>query len=438
MSASEIRSNEIEGNRTPERETPSPSELDKTKLQPSEHPDGNASGARDEANDGLKKNESEHPKLNNSEAHEGEHSNPKQGQEVNEHPKIDTGNENKPANKGESPEETKVPEVENSRNNQPEDSASKENNKPKENVSEGRKDAQKEGASGEGGKPKEDAPEGEGGKTDKPEDGASGEGSKPKEDAPEGENGTANESKESPQSKGDSPNAEAQNGEEDKPKGFGEQDYDYLTPDERAYLNSLYDKGELQPTTEPSTDVPKEPRQHLPAEKTGHFTGERGNSSFYPNSEDARDKMADYGKDSVEYKNGSPDFEPFSTHDSPWGKVDTGVEIPHMTDQRGNPIWEYGRRPEGTSHDPNYDLGNFAQADNALRDKINASNPDHPVTSDDIEAWRKDNGLTWHELDDGKTMMLVPTEIHDACPHSGGVAEMRTNMAYGNYEPDNM
>lgn len=220
----------------------------------------------------------------------------------------------------------------------------------------------------------------------------------------------------------------------DIPKGKGNE-YDYLSPKERADLNDLYNKGEIKPDIYTTSEVPKEPREHLPTQKTGTFEGERGNSAFYPNSPDAQNKMAEFDKDSVMYKNGDPDFSPFSVHDSPWGKADTNVEIPHMTDQRENPTWEYGSRPDGTKHDPNYDLGNFAQADNALSEKLSNANPEHPVTPDEIEAWRKENGLTWHENTDGKSMMLVPTEIHNACPHSGGVAEMKTNMAYGSYEP---
>ena len=106
-----------------------------------------------------------------------------------------------------------------------------------------------------------------------------------------------------------------------------------------------------------------------------------------------------------------------------------------MTDNRKNPTWEFGRRPSGTSHDPNYDLGNFAQADNSLLERIRETYPD--ATVDDIVAFRESNNLTWHECADGKTMQLVPTEIHDACRHSGGVSEMKYRMAWGDIELPN-
>ena len=170
----------------------------------------------------------------------------------------------------------------------------------------------------------------------------------------------------------------------------------------------------------------------IPTDRTGRFGGERGNSSFYPNNDAALTRMQGFGEgiNSIEYRDGNPDFSPFSNHNSPWGNIDSRVEIGHMTDQRTNPSYEYGRRND--SHDPNADLGNYAQGDNALADRLRESNPD--ITSAHIEEFRTNNGLTWHEYPDGKSMQLVPTEIHDACRHSGGVSDMRERMAYGDVD----
>ena len=139
--------------------------------------------------------------------------------------------------------------------------------------------------------------------------------------------------------------------------------------------------------------------------------------------------MDEFGKETVEYKDGYPDFSPFTTHDSEWGKINGQVEIGHMTDQRNNSTWEFGRRPNGTSHDPNYDIANFAQADNAVAEQLRKDYPD--IKGEDIEKFRKEKKLTWHECADGKTMQLVPEAIHAACRHSGGVSEMKYRMAYG-------
>ena len=38
------------------------------------------------------------------------------------------------------------------------------------------------------------------------------------------------------------------------------------------------------------------------------------------------------------------------------------------------------------------------------------------------KAYREEHGLTWHHHQDGETMLLIPTKIHDAVRHTGGVA----------------
>ena len=53
------------------------------------------------------------------------------------------------------------------------------------------------------------------------------------------------------------------------------------------------------------------------------------------------------------------------------------------------------------------------------------------LTADEFQKYRESNKLTWHECPDGKTMQLVPTDIHNACRHSGGVAEMKYHMSWG-------
>lgn len=37
-------------------------------------------------------------------------------------------------------------------------------------------------------------------------------------------------------------------------------------------------------------------------------------------------------------------------------------------------------------------------------------------------GWTQPEGYTWHECADGHTMVLVPTKLHEAIPHTGGVA----------------
>lgn len=161
-------------------------------------------------------------------------------------------------------------------------------------------------------------------------------------------------------------------------------------------------------------------KPHLPTEKTGHFTGDRGNSQFIPNNPKAQEVLKSFGTNAVKYTNGYPDFSPFTQiQDEKLGTVQGKVEIGHMTTDRQNPQYEYGRRTD--SHAPEEDLGNFSQADNALAKSLNDRDGTN-LTGKDIQQMRERNGMTWHEVEDGKTMCLVPTELHDACPHSGGVS----------------
>lgn len=202
-----------------------------------------------------------------------------------------------------------------------------------------------------------------------------------------------------------------------------------LTESEQKAVRDLADSGEIDiPMVSDENAEPEHSELHLPDE-SGEFLGDKGNSEFVPSKAEAIEEMGKYGRESVEYKDNYPDFSPFTTHDSPWGKLDCQVEIGHMTDNRENGAWEFGDRPRGAGHDFHYDLGNFAQADNALLGQLRELNPN--ATIKDVVDFRKDNRLTWHECADGKTMQLVPTVIHDACRHSGGVSEMKYRMAMG-------
>ena len=200
-----------------------------------------------------------------------------------------------------------------------------------------------------------------------------------------------------------------------------------LTPEQERQMREMDEEGELDiPEVDPDWEEPEERKKHLPTNRTGRFEGERGNSAFYPNNEEALEKMKEYGQDHVDYRDGNPDFSPFTKYNTPFGEIDGQIEIPHMTDNRENPSWEHGRRPDGTKHDPHYDLGNFTQADYELSKKMGEK-----MSPAEIEKFRKDNNLTWHECPDGKTMQLVPSEIHDACRHSGGVSEQKYRQAWG-------
>ncbi len=164
--------------------------------------------------------------------------------------------------------------------------------------------------------------------------------------------------------------------------------------------------------SETSTPIP--PKDIIP-DTSGNFVGETNNSLFIPTNSEALKLIELYGYKGVEYKNGQPDFTPFSVHDTMFGILECTVEIGHMTSYRENPHYEYGRR--SSYHAEAEDIGNYAQADIALAKKYNLS-------PKDIKKWREssDPPLTWHECADMKTVQLIPTIINHCCPHVGGTS----------------
>ncbi|OXB96971.1 MULTISPECIES: HNH endonuclease [Bacillus] len=120
----------------------------------------------------------------------------------------------------------------------------------------------------------------------------------------------------------------------------------------------------------------------------------------------------------IQYKNGVPDFSPVSK---------AQVEINHMVGGTGG-NGSAARRL------------NFTQADEKLAEQLNNS-PElarkfgmesGEITWKQIEKYRRAHKLTWHELNDVKTVQLVPTEINSKFGHLGGVGEINA----GAFMPD--
>ena len=40
-------------------------------------------------------------------------------------------------------------------------------------------------------------------------------------------------------------------------------------------------------------------------------------------------------------------------------------------------------------------------------------------------------GYTWHHVEDGRTMILIPTDLHDAYRHTGGALLIREGLNGG-------
>ncbi|MBQ8830213.1 MAG: HNH endonuclease [Oscillospiraceae bacterium] len=90
----------------------------------------------------------------------------------------------------------------------------------------------------------------------------------------------------------------------------------------------------------------------------------------------------------VNYTNGQPDFSPYRDM-----RINF-VKISNFTDNRNS---------------------NFAQANAIVAERFG-------ITKAEVDAYMDKFMLTWHECADRQTMMAVPTAIHDAFKHYGGVS----------------
>lgn len=120
----------------------------------------------------------------------------------------------------------------------------------------------------------------------------------------------------------------------------------------------------------------------------GEWLGKRGESTFVSEHKEVTDILEPKGLDGIEYSDAIPDFSPVSVGE---------VTIPNMSTERRI---------------------NFREADDLLAEKLG-------VTRKDIVKMRKEQKLTWHELNDMQTMQLVPTVINGKFGHLGGVAEIK-------------
>ncbi|MEM5601428.1 HNH endonuclease [Bacillus cereus] len=162
--------------------------------------------------------------------------------------------------------------------------------------------------------------------------------------------------------------------------------------------------------------------KQTPAETNSNvvFEGVRGESlcTLKPPPDPMLQKILnEAGINGIEYKNGVPDFSPVAK---------AQLEIDYMLGgkgAKGNTARDY----------------NFKQANERLADQLNNS-PELAnqfgmeaggITAKDIEKYLVKNKLTWHELNDGVTIQLVPTEINAKFGHLGGVGEINA----GAFEP---
>jgi len=131
----------------------------------------------------------------------------------------------------------------------------------------------------------------------------------------------------------------------------------------------------------------------------GQWNGERGDSTWYPD----RDSMP--GKCNPENKT--------------WGEILDKYRIDGITFKDGEP--DFSEISKGTVEIEPFSTertDNFDKADIELAKQKGC-------TPEEVAKWRKENGYTWHECKDMRTMQKVPSEVHSNIPHSGGISEAK-------------
>ena len=172
----------------------------------------------------------------------------------------------------------------------------------------------------------------------------------------------------------------------------------------------------------PEARIKKTP---APSNKNVEFTNKelRGNSLCVPkeSNKELKEILEKSGVSGIEYKNGVPDFSPTSMAE---------LEIQNMRGGRGIA----GKLARDS---------NFSKANKNLVEQIKQSpelaskygfTEGQKITSAGIEDYMKNNKMTWHELNDMKTMQMVPSQVNNQFKHLGGIGEInirndRINLA---------
>jgi hypothetical protein len=144
------------------------------------------------------------------------------------------------------------------------------------------------------------------------------------------------------------------------------------------------------------------------------FKGIRGESLCTPKpppDTEIKQILDESGIKGIEYRNAVPDFLPTAK---------AQVEIDYMLGGTDSKLGSKARDE------------NFAQADIKLAKQLNDSPKlaqqfgmkSGEIKAIDIKNYRKKNKLTWHEVNDCKTIQLVPSKINSTFGHLGGIGEI--------------
>jgi hypothetical protein len=117
----------------------------------------------------------------------------------------------------------------------------------------------------------------------------------------------------------------------------------------------------------------------------GRWTGKKGNSTWKSTNADVNEITGGKG---IKFKNDYPDFSPYSRGNYNFNDLDG-------TDADFDKVYEKIQKEKG------------------LKSKNAGKN------------WLKENGLTPHHHQNGRTIQLIPSKLHGNIPHTGGASNLR-------------
>lgn len=158
------------------------------------------------------------------------------------------------------------------------------------------------------------------------------------------------------------------------------------------------------------------------------WIGKRGESECKAITQITQSILDEYGQKGVYYSDGIPDFSPFS---------ESTVSIDKMSRSRTSTKTKILDKNNAFGRAESYcyqtKMGNYDQADIETAKEWTSSKRENLCWSPhDVKVYRKQNGLTWHECNDRKTMMLIPTNINREFTHLGGTSETRKKSDFEN------
>jgi RHS repeat-associated protein len=71
------------------------------------------------------------------------------------------------------------------------------------------------------------------------------------------------------------------------------------------------------------------------------------------------------------------------------------------------------------------DFSPYAQARAEIAGLTNSYRKDAALANAAVGLRKTPSGMVWHHVEDGRTMLLIPSDIHRATPHTGGAAVIR-------------